>query len=360
MRIRSLILPLTIIVSLMGLLHWFVYLMATQGLNEIPVWLPAFVIVAWLMIPSSLLLSISPLHEKVLPLIMLGYVWLGTFGIAFFFACVQAVIVLLGITVTFPWMLYVVPVIALWSLRINISGPQIIKHKLKGPEFMRSLRVVQISDLHVGNTILREKWLAGVTEKISSLNPDILVVTGDLADGGFEKTAPMLAPLMKIQCQKFYITGNHEYIRGGDWEAHLAKLGFEVLHNTHAIIPWGDGKLLLAGVPDRHVKRFIRDRHSSPDVALKTSEDVGYRILLAHKPSSVFDIKNEKCALLLSGHTHGGQIFPFGLFVRLQQPLAAGFKMINGILVFAHQGTGFWGPPMRWFTRSEIVEFSWE
>ncbi len=360
MRIRRLILPLTIIVSILGILHWFIYQMTIQGLTEVPGWLPIFMIVAWLMIPSALLLSISPLHEKVLPLIMLGYVWLGTFGIAFFFACVQVVLLLMGLTVTFPWMFVVVPLIALWSLRINIFGPQIIKHKLKGPEFMRSLRMVQISDLHIGNTILREKWLSRVTEKILSLKPDIVVVTGDLADGAFEKTAPMLAPLSKIQCPKFYITGNHEYIRGGDWEGQLSKLGFEVLHNSNVVFPHADGKLLLAGVPDLHVKRFIRERESLPDVALKTSQEVDYRILLAHEPSSVFGVKSEKCDLLLSGHTHGGQIFPFGIFVRLQQPLSAGFKMINGILVFAHQGTGFWGPPMRWFTRSEIVEFSWE
>lgn len=225
---------------------------------------------------------------------------------------------------------------------------------------MHSLRIVQISDLHVGNTILKEKWLAGVVEKVLSLAPDILVITGDLADGAFEKTAPMLNSLSKIRCRKFFITGNHEYIRGDDWEAYLSQLGFEVLHNNHVIIAIDRGNLLLAGVPDLYVKRFIRERESSPDKALKTLQQVGYRILLAHEPSSVFDIKTEKCDLLLSGHTHGGQIFPFGLFVRLQQPVSAGFKKINDVLVFAHQGTGFWGPPMRWFTRSEIVEFSWE
>jgi predicted MPP superfamily phosphohydrolase len=165
--------------------------------------------------------------------------------------------------------------------------------------------------------------------------------------------------LTRIQCRKFYVTGNHEYIGGGDWESRLHELGFEVLHNTHSMVHHNGGTLQIAGVPDRHVDRFRPGLRSAPDVALKNSENAGYKILLAHEPSSVFDLKTEKCDLLLAGHTHGGQIFPFGIFVRLQQPVAAGFKMINGVNVFAHQGTGFWGPPMRWFTRCEIVEFTW-
>jgi predicted MPP superfamily phosphohydrolase len=93
---------------------------------------------------------------------------------------------------------------------------------------------------------------------------------------------------------------------------------------------------------------------------LASKEAVEYRILLAHEPKSVFDLGGEKCDLLLAGHTHGGQIFPFALLVRLVQPVVRGFKRINGVLVFAHMGTGYWGPPMRWFTSSEIVRFRWK
>jgi uncharacterized protein len=92
-------------------------------------------------------------------------------------------------------------------------------------------------------------------------------------------------------------------------------------------------------------------------LALRTSDTVDYRILLAHEPASVFDLKSEHCNVILAGHTHGGQIFPFSFYVRLVQPVVSGFKRINSTLVFAHQGTGFWGPPMRWFTDSEIAVF---
>ena len=111
----------------------------------------------------------------------------------------------------------------------------------------------------------------------------------------------------------------------------------------------------MAGVPDRMVKRFDTRLISDPDLALRSNEKVDYKILLAHEPASRWDLKNESCDLILSGHTHGGQIFPFGLLVRLAQPVVSGFKKMGDTLVFAHQGTGFWGPPMRWFSRSEIV-----
>jgi uncharacterized protein len=98
---------------------------------------------------------------------------------------------------------------------------------------------------------------------------------------------------------------------------------------------------------------------TNPDLSLQTSTSVDYKILLAHEPGSVFDLRSEKCDLILSGHTHGGQIFPFGFFARLVNPVVSGFKTINSIRVFAHQGTGYWGPPMRWFTRCEIVIFEY-
>ena len=305
MRLRSLLIPLVIITTFLGVLHWFIFTMATWEMSEKPVSLIVFMIVGW--------------------------------------------------------MLFVTPLIASWALRINWTGPKVNKHALEGPEFMRGLRVVQISDLHVGHTILGEKWLARVVDRIEALRPDIVAVTGDLADGHFDTTSLMLAPLARVTARKFYVTGNHEYIRGGSWEVRLEELGFECLHNTNAVIEREGGALLIAGVPDRGVGRFSGGSlESAPDRALSTSVTVGYRMLLAHEPSSVFDVKTERCDLLLAGHTHGGQIFPFSLLVKLQQPVTAGFKTVNGIRVFAHQGTGFWGPPMRWFTSSEIVEFTWK
>ncbi len=227
---------------------------------------------------------------------------------------------------------------------------------------MSGMSIVQISDVHIGMPFLNQRWLTQQVERINEHRPDFIAITGDLADGPFELISPELSPLadLKPLRRKFYITGNHEFIRGGDWETRLRELGFSVLHNTHEIFPLKGGEnLMIAGVPDRVILSRGPQFESSPQKALASPENFAYKILLAHEPRSIFHLNGEKCDLLLSGHTHGGQIFPFALFVRIVQPVVRGFKRINGVLVFAHMGTGFWGPPMRWLTNSEIVRFRW-
>lgn len=354
---RRIALPLFIITTIIATLNWFIYSMATQDFTQTPVWLATLIAVGVVFMPISLLLTMTPLRERLKYFTLVGYMWMGVFMIAFFFAFVQLAFSIFAVPLHSSWMLWATLIVTIWSLRINITGPKIITHKIKGPGFLKGTRILQISDLHVGMPTLRMKWLQTVVDRIQKAKPDYVVITGDLVDAPYHETAHMLEPLSQIQIPKFYVTGNHEYIRGGDWEARLRELGFHILHNSHEIVSINDGKLLIAGVPDRHVNGFHSHLDSYPDKALRTSTPVDYKILLAHEPTSVFDLEKEKCDLMLTGHTHGGQIFPFGLIVRLVQPVVVGFKTIKGIRVFAHQGTGFWGPPMRWFTRCEIVVF---
>jgi hypothetical protein len=333
--------------------------MATQSYTDSPVWLASVMAFGVALMPITMMITMTSYREKLKSLILFGYVWMGAFTIAFFFAIVQLAFSLLSVSIHSSWMLYATLIISLWSLRINFTGPKVVTHKLQGPVFLKGLRLLQISDLHIGMPTLRKAWLQKVVDLIQGANPNFVVVTGDLVDAPFEDVSPMLDPLSQIKALKYYVTGNHEYIRGGDWEKRLRELGFKTLHNSHELITHNHGELMIAGVPDRRVSGFDRTLESNPDRALNTTKQVDYKILLAHEPGSVFDLKNEKCDLLLAGHTHGGQIFPFGIFVRMVNPVVAGFKMINDIKVFAHQGTGFWGPPMRWFTRCEIVVFEW-
>ena len=352
---KRIALPLLIITTIAALLHWFIYSMAAQSFLETPVWLAAIMIIGVIYMPAAMILSMSARREQLRFVVLGGHIWMGVFTIAFFFSFVQLFLSLFNLPIHSSWVLWATGIISLWSLRINFTGPKVIHHLVNSPPNLGGFKVLQISDLHIGMPTLREAWLEKVVHKINGANPDIVVITGDLVDAPFDETSPLLDPLKKIQAPKFYVTGNHEYIRGGDWEARLDELGFTVLHNSNKVIKAKDAQLLIAGVPDRRVNRFNNRLESNPDMALLTTEVVDYKLLLAHEPSSVFDIKTETCDLLLSGHTHGGQIFPFGLLVRLDQPVVKGFKFINGVCVFAHQGTGFWGPPMRWFTRSEIV-----
>jgi predicted MPP superfamily phosphohydrolase len=210
---------------------------------------------------------------------------------------------------------------------------------------------------------LNEKWLNTIVDRVAELKPDIIALTGDLVEGEYAEISLMLKPLSKLTQvpHKYFTTGNHEYINGsGPWEECVAGMGFRSLHNENEIIQLKGARIMMAGVPDRMIKRFIKNKKSLPDVALKSSEKVDYKILLAHQAKTIKDMKTETCDLMLTGHTHGGQLFPFHYFVRLVQPVLTGFAKIKGVLIFVHQGTGFWGPPMRWFSRSEIVVFDWE
>lgn len=353
---------LLIITSILGVIHFLIYLVTAPDLPEI--WhLPLAILlgVGLLSIPLGLAFSHGPWRERLMPVTLFAYFWLGFFFLNFSFVLVQLLLSFVFDHHHSYWPLIASLLAGAWATYSALSPPRIITHELNGPPAMKDVTLVQVSDLHVGMPFLNQKWLAKQVARINALQPDFVAVTGDLADGPFEQVSIALSPLanLKPKIRKFYVTGNHEFIRGGDWERRLLELGFTVLHNTHEIFERTGEKFMIAGVPDRIIVSRGSNFESSPYKALASRENVSYRILLAHEPKSVFNLKDEKCDLLLSGHTHGGQIFPFSIFVRMAQPVVRGFKKINGVLVFAHMGTGFWGPPMRWLTSSEIVRFHW-
>jgi uncharacterized protein len=354
---KRIALPLLLISSVVGVLHYYIYSIATQSMPSPPLWLALLLGFGAMLMPGSLLLSMSRYRKNFLPIIIAGYLWIGSFMIALFFTVIETAWSLFYLPQNSHWTLIATVIVSTYAIFNGLKRPTLVRHKMAGPEFLRGLKIAQVSDVHVGMPTINENYVQNIVEDVNSAAPDIFVVTGDLADGSYHEVAPQLAPLGLVKAQKFYVTGNHEYMRGGDWQGRMRELGFTVLHNSNVV--FAERKLLIAGVPDRQVARGSRQIEYSPDNALKTSKNIEYKILLAHEPSSVYDIKNEKCDLLLAGHTHGGQIFPFGMFVRLVQPVVAGFKNVNNVLVFAHQGTGNWGPPMRWLTRKEIVVFEW-
>ena len=292
----------------------------------------------------------------------IGYTWMGVFTILFFLCLLEMLI-----SFALPhdhsyWVLPVTLLISIYSLMNGLAFPEVNTHHIPH-EKLRGLSLVQISDVHVGMLHLNQKWFERVIAKVRELKPHVFVITGDLIEGYPDEIAPQLEILKGLNeiKHKFFITGNHEYIHGGEiWEKRLAEMGFQVLHNSNELVEFNGGKLLVAGVPDRMIRRFTGESFSRPDEALKSPHEVDFKILLAHQPASVNDLRNETCDLILTGHTHGGQIFPFHVFVRGAQPVVKGFKTVKKIKVFAHQGTGLWGPPMRWFSRNEIVVFNWK
>ena len=361
-RLRQILIPLTVITAILSLIHLLIYQVVSPDLLE--VWkmpLKALMTFGLVSIPLGLIFSHGRLRELLMPVTKFAYFWLGFFFLTFSFVLLQLVISFFVDHGYSFWPLIAAAAAAVWSIFWALSPPRIVTHDMNGPPAMKGISLVQISDVHIGMPFLNQEWLARQVKRINELQPDFVAITGDLADGPFEQISPMLAPLasLKPRRDKFYVTGNHEFIRGGNWEKRLHELGFTVLHNNNKIFQTANGNFMIAGVPDRIIISRGSQFESSPQKALTTKENVSYRILLAHEPKSVFNLGDQKCDLLLAGHTHGGQIFPFAIFVRMAQPVVRGFKKINNVLVFAHMGTGFWGPPMRWLTSSEIVRFRW-
>ncbi len=361
-RLRQILIPLTVITLILALIHLLIYHVVSPDLPKVwQVSLIILMVLGLVSIPLGLIFSHGNLRELLMPVTKFAYFWIGFFFMTFSFVLPQLFISFFFDHGYSFWPLIAAIGAAAWSIFHALRPPRIVTHKMNGPAAMKGISIVQISDVHIGMPFLNQKWLARQVERINELQPDFVAITGDLADGPFEQISPMLAPLAQLKPtkEKLYVTGNHEFIRGGNWEKCLQELGFKVLHNNHEIYQTAGGRFMIAGVPDRIIFNPVLQLESSPQKALTTKEDVSYRILLAHEPKSVFNLGGQKCDLLLSGHTHGGQIFPFAIFVRIAQPVVRGFKKINGVLVFAHMGTGFWGPPMRWLTSSEIVNFRW-
>jgi predicted MPP superfamily phosphohydrolase len=222
---------------------------------------------------------------------------------------------------------------------------------------LEGLRIVQISDLHIGET-LHAPWARRVAQAVNRLEPDVVAITGDLADGSAARLGAEVAPLGEIRSRlgTFFVTGNHEYYNGAPgWEEQVRRLGITVLHNEHRVLTRGGDALVVAGVTDYEGGRFSAMDAPRPDLAFAGAPDRAPRILLAHQPRAAYAAAPFRVDLQLSGHTHGGQIFPWMFFVRLQQPVLRGLRTVGGVRVYTHRGTGFWGPPVRVGASAEIA-----
>jgi hypothetical protein len=226
------------------------------------------------------------------------------------------------------------------------------------PPALQGLRIVQISDIHVGPTI-KQGYLEKIVARVNALEPDVVAITGDLVDGSVPELRPHVAPLAKLRAKHgvYFVTGNHEYYSGVHaWVAELRRLGIRVLHNEHVVLRQGGAALVLAGVTDFSGHHFDPAHQSDPAKALAGAPEGAVKVLLAHQPRSAPAAAKAGFDLQLSGHTHGGQFFPWSLFVPLQQPYTAGLHQLGRLQVYVSRGTGYWGPPKRLGAPSEISE----
>lgn len=224
------------------------------------------------------------------------------------------------------------------------------------PQF-NGFRILQLTDLHVSMTI-RRNYVQGVVERANQQNPDMIVFTGDLADGGVPTLGSEAFPLADLEAShgKFFVTGNHDYYSGVDgWLAEVRNWGFVPLLNEHRIIHLDGEEIVLAGVTDYRAASIKPSHATDPKAALATAPEKAVKIMLAHQPKSLFGAETAGADLLICGHTHGGQYVPFNFMVPLDQPYVHGLHKHNSTWIYVSRGVGYWGPPIRVGVPSEIT-----
>jgi len=392
-RVLSLAIFLTIAVLVLGGMHAYLWarLVRDTGLAEPWRRLATLVLVlSALTIPAAILLSRfrAPLAH-LLP--WYAFVWLG---IAFllFSALVAVDVVRLvagGVALVRAWLvdpeagppdpsrrLFLARATAETTLAVvatatgigvrTASGPAVIEEvpvRLpRLPPALDGLTIVQISDLHVGPTI-RRREVERVVEQANALRPDVVAITGDLMDGTVRELGSIIEGLGRLRSRfgVHFVTGNHEYYSGvDDWLPFLSKLGMRVLRNERVAIGDAGASFDLAGVDDWHAGRYDRGHGYDLGKALAGRDPDRACVLLAHQPLGVEPGVRQGVGLQLSGHTHGGQIFPFNLAVRAAFRYVKGLHEIDGGAgsVYVSKGTGYWGPPLRVGVPPEITRIT--
>ncbi|XP_072024787.1 transmembrane protein with metallophosphoesterase domain-like [Amphiura filiformis] len=239
---------------------------------------------------------------------------------------------------------------------------QIPVHKL--PESFHGMKVVQLSDIHLGPTVGRRQ-MEQVVAKVNELRPDLVVITGDLVEASVDALAALVEPLQNVKSKygSYFSTGNHEYHAGNvdAWFSHLEYLGVHCLHNKHVQIKHKTDPsdwFYLAGTDDWHAYMIGGDHGFDLDKTMSGTDTDHAVILMAHQPYAAKAALDSKYdfSLILSGHTHGGQFFPMNIFIYLMNPFYAGlYHVSEHAYVYVSSGTWYYGPPIRILSTPEIT-----
>lgn len=254
------------------------------------------------------------------------------------------------------WALVVAGVLSVVAMVQGLRAPVVRDYEVRLAGLTREMDgtvLVAVSDLHLGS-LLGERWLAARVAQVQALRPDILVLLGDIVEGHGPAEADLLADFRRLSAPfgVWAVTGNHESHGGrGGGAGLLEKMGFHVLHDRWAEVRPG---LVIAGVDDLTSRRRSGQGGDPVGKAL-AGRPAGATILLSHTPWQAEEAAASGVGLMLSGHTHGGQIWPFNYLVRRVYPLLAGRYEVNGMTVIVCRGTGTWGPRMRLWQPGEIL-----
>ena len=266
---------------------------------------------------------------------------------------VWAVLYKAGVAVSLfekQWVIRLNAVTAVLALAASFSAmhsglkiPEVKTVSIASDKIQEPQDVVLLSDLHIHRTISPAK-IKGIVERANALNPDVILLDGDILDDDVEKIKPITELLKGLKAKKgiFFVTGNHEFYVGyKETVAALKAAGFTFLENSGESV---GGGLYVAGVPDVSGKRYGLDLNA--EKAFEKASDSDFKLLMSHTPADFKAVD-----LTVSGHTHGGQIFPFHILVKLANKYLAGGY--DG--VYVTRGAGQWGPQMRFLAPSEIT-----
>jgi uncharacterized protein len=322
----------------------------------------ASAIVLWSSYPLSRILDVWRLQFISWPLEYLGAFWIGVLFLLMASLLVVDVVTLGGLALP-----RIVPAVRGWAVVVALvlssigfvqafRAPVVRSYevRLAGlPRERDGLVLIEISDLHLG-TLIGGNWLSGLTDRVNAMRPDIVCVVGDLVDGNVGRVQALRPVLQELRAPLgvWAVTGNHEYYAGLDRSLRLfEEAGFSVLRDAWAEVVPG---LVLAGVDDLTARAQFGVEDRTVEKAL-TNRPPGATILLSHSPWEVEVAARAGVGLMLCGHTHNGQIWPFTYLVGLRYPLTGGRYQTGGMEVIVCRGTGTWGPRIRLWRPSEIV-----
>ena len=292
----------------------------------------------------------------------IGYIWLGTFSIALSYLLISHLTFIFGHSAQFRYnttliTMILVGVSVVYSCINTLGNPKVTELEIKVPNLsVDKLTVVQLSDIHIDVTTNYDT-IKKIVDITNSLNPDIIAFTGDLADTDITNTYEKYGLLnLKSKYGTFAVSGNHEYYRGiTNYENVCEKLNFKLLNNENVLI---DDKFYVAGITDFQTSRAFNYKPANVNKALDGIDFSKPVIFLSHQPNPFFESQKFPVTVQLSGHTHAGQIPPFDIIEYFLYKYFCGLYKDNDSYIYVTTGTRWWGPPMRLFSKSEIVKIT--
>ena len=249
-------------------------------------------------------------------------------------------------------------VLVFMAIQGGAKEPELKKLEFASSRISKDMRIVMISDTHINRTTPVEK-VKRLVERVNALEPDAIVLVGDIADDKVEAVSEHMDALgeLKAKYPPLYTFGNHEFYNGLiPWQFKFKTMGFLIMFNHGVRIP--DHNVYIAGIPDAHIANNSDVWNVNFIQAFKGAKEGNYRILLSHTPDFADYLSKDSVDLQLSGHTHGGhggQIFPFHILAKYANKYLSGLYDVNGIKLYVSNGAGYWGPAMRLFAPSEIT-----